>query len=313
MFYAPKHRQTVADACRGTVASSMKLAAILMMSLWVSSSSAAQEQQQDSLPQSPAPPVAQATTGDLASNCGPSGKDSSSSREYVRPVHMPGAVSDPEALSRPFSSIAVGLKADTLGAGIEIATPLSLRFNLRSSYNVLAFNDGFNLDGLNYSARLHLKSSETTVDWFPLPAVHVSSGILWFKNSMSAPVGVPPGQTFTLGGQKFLNSIDDPVTGNASVVYSHSFAPLLLVGLGNIIPRSGRHLAFPFEIGAAYTGSPQINLNLTGTICTTDGCVNLSQNAEARTSLKQEIQKLNKDLSSYPLFPIVSMGASYRF
>lgn len=88
---------------------------------------------------------------------------------------------------------------------------------------------------------------------------------------------------------------------------------MLLVGLGNIIPRGGRHLSFPFEIGAAYTGSPQINLNLSGTICTTEGCVNLMQNTEAQESLKQEIQKLNKDLSSYPLFPIVSMGVACHF
>ncbi len=247
-------------------------------------------------------------------NSEPASSETSSGRhEYVRSARIPGAVTDPEALSRPFHSIAVGLKADTLGAGIEIATPISLRFNLRSSYNFLAFNDSFNLDGINYNARLHLKSSETTLDWFPLPEVYVSSGILWFKNSMTAPVNVGPGQTFTLGSQTFLNSVDDPIGGNSSVVYPHSFAPLLLVGLGNIIPRSGRHLSFPFEIGAAYTGSPQLSLNLSGTICTTQGCVNLSQNTEAQSSLKQEIQKLNKDLSAYPLFPIVSMGVSYRF
>ena len=47
---------------------------------------------------------------------------------------------------------------------------------------------------------------------------------------MTAPVSVAPGQTFTLGGQSFLNSVDDPISGTSSVVYPHSFAPLLLVG-----------------------------------------------------------------------------------
>jgi hypothetical protein len=310
MLFAPKHRPFV--LCKGLIVS-IKLAAILMAVLFSASVSSAQEQ----LPKAPAKSsttsLSQPSASELAMNATPPAGGSDDRSAYVRPVRMPSAVTDPEAISKPFRSIAVGIKANTLGAGVEIATPLSLRFNLRSSYSMLAFDDSFNIDGINYNARLHLKSSETTVDWFPLPAVHVSTGILWFKNSMTAPVDVGPGQTFTLGGQKFLNSIDDPIVGNSSVVYPHSFAPVFLIGLGNIIPRSGRHLSFPFEIGAAYTGSPQINLNLTGTICTTDGCVNLSQNTEAQGSLKQEIQKLNNDLSSYPLFPIVSMGVAYHF
>jgi hypothetical protein len=246
-----------------------------------------------------------------AINLAASASDSPSSG-YVRSVPVPRAVTDPDDI-KPFRSIAIGFKADTLGLGIEIATPVSRNFNLRSSYNFFAFNDSFNIDGVNYNARLHFKSSETVLDWFPLGVIHVGTGVLWMKNAMTAPVSVGPGQTFMLGSQTFLNSVDDPVSGNSTVVYPHSFAPLVLVGLGNIIPRSGRHLSFPFEIGIAYSGAPKLNLNLSGTICTTDGCVNLVQNPQAVDSLKQEINNLNKNLSAYPVFPILSMGAAYHF
>jgi len=225
---------------------------------------------------------------------------------------MPVAVTEPADI-RPFRSIAVGFKVDTLGLGFEVATPVLPKINLRSSFNIFAFSDGFNIDGIDYDARLHLKSSETTIDWFPVGAFHISTGVLWSKNSMTAPVSVAPGQTFKLGSQTFLNSVDDPVSGSSTVVYPHSFAPLLLVGIGNIIPRSSRHLSFPLEIGAAYTHAPQINLNLSGTMCTTNGCVSLLQDTQAVNSLKQEINNLNKDLSSYPFFPIVSMGVAYHF
>jgi hypothetical protein len=231
---------------------------------------------------------------------------------FVRPVPLKRApLVFPDL--RPFHTYALGFKASTLGAGVELATPLAGRINLRSSLNFFAFNDPFDIDGVDYGARLHLQSSETTVDWFITPGLHISPGILYFKDSMSAPVSVRPGQTFVLGGQPFLNSVDDPVTGTSSVVYPHKFAPLLLFGIGNLIPRSGGHLSLPVEFGAAYTGAPVINVVLNGTACTTEGCVSFAQNAEAQSFLKKEIQKLNNDLKSFPFFPIVSVGVAYRF
>jgi hypothetical protein len=305
-------------AKEGSLMSGIKLAVLLTVpfAFFCSISVVAQEQQQpDSLAKS-APPaqlkLALPANDDLASSAS-SISDSSRTPRYVRSVPIPRAVTSADDI-RPFRSIAIGFKADTLWLGFEIATPVSRTFNLRSSYNFFAFNDAFNVDGINYNARLHLKSSETVLDWFPRGTlIHVSPGILWGKNAMTAPVSVAPGQTFTLGSQTFLNSIDDPITGSSTATYSHSFSPLILVGLDNIIPRSGRRLSFPFEIGIAYTGSPQLNLNLSGTICTTDGCVNLSQNTDAQNSLKQEIKSLNKNLSSYPVFPILSMGVGYHF
>ncbi len=260
----------------------------------------------------PTPPASAAPLASAAPIADPTAEPVSTYR-YVRNARIPLAVTEPPDL-KPFRTFAFGFKADTLGAGFEIATPLLPKINLRSSFNIFAFNDGFSIDGIDYNARLHLKSSETTIDWFPVGgAFHISTGVLWLKNTMTAPVSVGPGQTFTLGGQSFLNSVDDPVNGSSSVSYSHSFAPLLLVGLGNIIPRTNRRISFPIEIGAAYTHAPEINLNLSGTICTTEGCVNLVQNTEAVESLKQEINRLNKDLTSYPIFPIVSVGVAYHF
>jgi hypothetical protein len=251
---------------------------------------------------------------DLAMASPPAPAEGSGGSGYVRVVAPPRAATIPEDV-RPFHTLAIGFTADTLGLGIEFATPLAYRINLRSSINAFAFNDPFSIDGVSYDARLHLKANETTVDWFPRAGgFHISPGFLYFKSSMSAPASVGPGRTFVLGTQTFLNSVDDPVTGSSSVIYPHAFAPMLLIGYGNIIPRiRGGHLSVPFELGAAYTGAPVISVALNGTACTTDGCVNFATNSEAQTFLKQEIHNLNEDLKKYPFFPIVSLGVAYRF
>jgi hypothetical protein len=234
--------------------------------------------------------------------------------EYVRPIPSPPAATIPMDI-RPFRSLAIGFKADTLGLGVEFATPMAYKINLRSSINFFAFNDTFNIDGVNYGAKLNLKSSETTVDWFPRGegGFHISPGFLYVKNSMSAPAFVNPGQTFTLGTQAFTNSVDDPMTGSSSVVYPRKFAPLLLIGYGNIIPRVRKHFSIPVEIGVAYTGAPVISVALHGTACTTEGCVNFAGNAQAQTYVQQEVHTLNEDLKRYPVFPIVSIGMAYHF
>jgi hypothetical protein len=278
--------------------------------------SSAVQKQQPSLVNLTSPPMlnlAPPTSSDLAlaPEAAPSTSEAPAEGAYVRPVPTQRAPTIAPEL-RPFRSYAVGFKASTLGAGFEIATPLAGRINLRSGFNFFAFNDPFSIDGVNYTARLHLQSSQTTLDWF-VGGFHISPGILYVKNSMSAPAFVGPGQTFVLGTQTFLNSVDDPVTGTSSVIFPRTFAPLLLLGYGNLLPRSGEHLSLPVEVGVAYTGDAQINVSLNGTACVTNGCVNFSQNADAQKFLKQEIQILNEDLKHYPVFPIVSVGLAYRF
>jgi hypothetical protein len=274
-------------------------------------SSTVQKPQSDSLIKSAPVNLAQPGNLALAPEVAPSPAESPAEGAYVRPVPTQRAPFIFEEL-RPFRSYAVGFRAGTLGTGIEIATPLAGRINLRSGFNFFAFTDPYSMDGVNYDARIRLQSSQTTLDWF-VGKFHISPGFLYFKSGMTAPNSVGPGRTFVLGTQTFLNSVDDPVTGSSSVIYPRSFAPLLLFGYGNLLPRSGEHLSIPIEVGVAYTGAPLINVALNGTACVTDGCVNFSQNADAQKFLKQEIQILNEDLKHYPVFPIATVGLAYRF
>ncbi len=232
---------------------------------------------------------------------------------YVRIAPAPSVAKESPSI-RPFRSVAVGFNANSLGASVELATPVSRSFNLRSSVNAFAFDYPFTIDGVNYDARLHLKSSGTMLDWFPLHrGFHISPGILYVKNSVTSEASVGAGQTFVLGSQSYVNSVDDPVGGSAMVVFPRKVAPMLLLGFGNMIPRGGRHLSFPVEFGAAYTGAPVISVTLNGTACSQQGCLSFAQNQQAQSSVQAEVYKLNEDLKRLPVYPIVSMGVAYHF
>ena len=214
----------------------------------------------------------------------------------------------------PFSTFAVGAKISTLGAGLELATPLSRRLNLRATANYAIFNYAFNLDGINYDPRVDFRSAQIGVDWFPFHGgFHISPGFLYFKNALGGTANVPAGKTFSLEDTTYINSVDDPVSGTASLTYSRHMAPTLTFGWGNIIPRSGRHLSFPFEMGVAYTGAGSMNIKLAGTACTNQGCFNAATDPTTQANLQGEINDINEEIKKVPIFPIISMGVAYRF
>ena len=69
-----------------------------------------------------------------------------------------------------------------------------------------------------------------------------------------------------------ITTATETLGANAKLVYGNKVAPTFTFGWGNAIPRSGRHFAFPVEIGAAYTGTPQFTLNVAGNGCASSPC-----------------------------------------
>ncbi len=215
---------------------------------------------------------------------------------------------------RPFSTVAIGIHAGSLGAGLETATPLSRSLNLRTGANFIDWKYAFNIDGINYATNINFRNGQASIDWFPFHGgFHISPGVLYFRNGLSGTAAVPPGQLFTLSNTAYINSVDDPVGGTASVTYAHHFAPALMFGMSNIIPRNGRHFSMPLEFGAAYTQSPVMNVILAGTACTVQGCFNAGTDPGTQANLKQEISDINQTVKKVTVFPIVSLGFAVRF
>ncbi len=218
--------------------------------------------------------------------------------------------------SRPFHSVGIAVHMGSLGAGIDIATPLAHRINLRGTANFFMYDDSFGVDGINYNASLRFHSGEATVDFFPFGGFHISPGVLIADNEMTATLNVPANGTFSLGDQSYISGGTNPLNGAATFSYPRMVSPEVKIGFGNIIPRSGRHWNVPFEIGAAYMGHPMLPLTLAGTACQGPGqtnCSNLATDPTAQKNLAQEQSDLNEDLKRASVYPIVSLGFSYRF
>jgi len=212
--------------------------------------------------------------------------------------------------------VGVGVKVSTLGIGGEVALPVTDRANVRFGFNAFNYNHTFLKDGVTYRGALDLRSAEALFDIFLSRAgFHVSPGVLLYNgNKIDANAAVPGGQSFTLNGTTYVSDAANPVTGTGKLTF-YKAAPMLLLGFGNLVPRSNRRFSVSFEAGAAYQGPPHAALALSGSACDFTGlnCRTISSDPTIQSNVLAEQAKINKSASPFRFYPVVSFGVGYKF
>jgi hypothetical protein len=218
--------------------------------------------------------------------------------------------------SKPFSRLGVAVKASSLGAGVEAATPLTAHSNLRAGFNMFSYDRGFTKDGVAYAGQVRFRSVEGHYDWFPFGgSFHLSPGVLLYNgNHLAANASVPGGQTFTLNNATYSSDPADPIHGTGKVDFAKA-GPMFTVGWGNLLPRNHRHFSVPFEVGVIYTGAPRTALNLGGSACDASGvnCLSVNSDPIFQANVQAQQDKFNHDTSWFKFYPIVSVGFAFNF
>jgi hypothetical protein len=220
--------------------------------------------------------------------------------------------------TRPFAHVAVGVTVGTLGPGLEVVTTMTRRSNLRVDGTFLNYAHTFTQDGISYDANLRLRDYRASYDFYPFSGgFRISAGFAAYNQfNVGAVATVPAGSTVTLNSVDYYSSATDPLHGSATLAYSRKYAPTLTIGFGNAIPRSGRHWAFPTEIGAAFTGAPNFNLTMAGSACATSSaatCLPVNSYPDFESHLASEQQKITNDVAPFRVYPILSTGVTFRF
>jgi hypothetical protein len=244
--------------------------------------------------------------------------DSSDSSAGSAPAPAPPAAS-PATPAKESSEghipIGVGVKVSTLGIGGDVAIAVSHRTNVRFGFNAFSYSHTFDKDGVTYGGTLDLRSAQATYDMFLFKDLHISPGVLFYNgNQVTANASVPGGQTFTLNNTSYVSDAANPVTGTGKLTL-YKAAPMVLFGIGNLVPRNSHHFSTSFEIGAAYQGPPRVTLNLGGSACDSTGlfCRTISSDPTIQSNIAAEQAKLNKSASPYKFYPVLSFGVGYKF
>lgn len=222
----------------------------------------------------------------------------------------------PRGGNRKLPRFGVAFMASTLGFGGQAATAVLHRANVRVGFNYFSYNlPTFTKDGASYTGSLNLRSFEANFDYYLFWGFHVSPGVLLYnRNKVSATASIPGGNTFTLGGISYTSDPADPVH-DTGVLPLDKAAPTLEIGIGNLLPRSRRHLTFNFDFGVVFQQSPKVAISLAGTACPTAGgpCANAATDPNVQANIQTEEAKINKNLKVFQFYPIVSMEIGWKF
>jgi len=215
-------------------------------------------------------------------------------------------------------TVGVAVKFSLFGAGAEAAVRVAHRSNVRAGFNMITYDRTFNKDGVSYAGQLQFKTVEAHYDFFPWAGgFHISPGILaYIGDPITATASVPANQSFSLGGVNYYSDPANPAHGTGKITFNQA-APTVTVGWGNLVPRKmNKHFSVPFEIGAAFQGSPKATLNLGGNVCVTApgvNCVNAATDPNVQSNVVSEQNKVNNSMSFFKVYPIISLGVGYKF
>jgi hypothetical protein len=224
---------------------------------------------------------------------------------------------DPQAAASPLPRFGVAVSVGTPGAGIEVGTAVAQHTNIRGGFNYFSYSlsGTRSSDNLSYSGTLRPLSGEVLLDQYLAGPFHVSGGALLYNGfQATGNVHVPGGDTFTLNGATYYSSTSDPVLGTGAITV-RKIAPELMIGFGNLLPRSARHFTVNVDLGVVFQGSPSTKLNLSGSTCGSSGsgCSPISTNSAVQANITAEQTKINNDLKPFQYYPVIRISFGYKF
>ncbi len=190
-----------------------------------------------------------------------------------------------------------GVKAGTLGIGLEASWRALPWFDLGIGANVYDYEDSGSQAGINYDATLALDTFYATASFrFPLSPFRMTVGAYANGNEIelvSQPMGI-----YKIGGDFYTQ--DQVGTLRSSSTFE-DFAPYLGAGFDfNLFGRVGLALDF----GVLWQGAPIVTL-------TSDG--SLANDPDFLLALDAERQQLESEVEDLKAYPVVSIGFNFNF
>ena len=198
--------------------------------------------------------------------------------------------------------MAVGLKAGTLGAGLELTLEAANRVNVRFGGNYFKINRTVDVEGNDYDLDLKLQNFTALADWYITDgSFRITAGAVLNQNGLKGTA---------LESNTF--EIDDTIYTSAEVgvlnadVDFKSVAPYIGIGWGNPLSDDS-DWSFMADLGVVFAGKPRLDIMSTGGT--------LSNDPGLEASLVQtEADFADSDELNYLKFhPVISIGLNYRF
>jgi len=196
----------------------------------------------------------------------------------------------------------LGVRAGTLGLGLEFSYPISQRIGVRLNADSYKYTRNFNDSDIAYDAKATLKTGSVLFDWYPFANnFRISAGPMYNGNKLGL-TGKPTGGTYTIDGTTYQAS--DVGTLNGDVAFK-KYVPYAGIGYGRPV---GSGFSLTFDFGVVFQQSPQATLTATcGPTATPVVC------AQLQSDVASQQQTANDDLKNFRYYPVITLGLAYTF
>ena len=206
----------------------------------------------------------------------------------------------------------VGLHGGTLGLGVNAGYDFSNDLAIRGLVNYFTLDFDKEKAGNKYEGELDLRSLGLVLDWHPFwGAFRVTGGGFLNRNRLSAST---QGVDLGIGLGTYDADLNFQMDFEKAVPY---------VGIGWTSGRGRGGLAFTADIGALFRSSPRVSASGQANGCQfsvsrdgdADVCPGVAGRVagDLRSDLEREHEELLDDLDKLKVYPVVSLGVSYRF
>jgi hypothetical protein len=191
----------------------------------------------------------------------------------------------------------LGVKAGTLGLGLEVSWQPLPYLELRLGANSYDYDDNGTQAGIDYEATLGLESYYGTVNFhFPISPMRVTAGV--YSNGNELYMLNDTGEDQNIGGITYPGAAIGTLTSTTSFA---STAPYL--GIGFDFTLAGK-VGMNLDFGVLWQGEPDVTLDATGL---------LSLDPGFQAALEAERLELEDDMSDFKAWPVISLGFVYKF
>lgn len=197
------------------------------------------------------------------------------------------------------SGLAIGGLASTNGLGVNIVYALNKRFAVRGGFEQLSFSRDFNFmeDEIDYDATLNFKTGSFSLlaDYYFFRHIYITGGLGFNRFN-------PVIEGHAVSDLKYGDiSIPPEQIGNFSITVEPGLkiSPYMGLGFGRNIGLK-RKVAFNFEVGSYYMGSPDVSIYSTGLLSPTSDPVHGQKDV------------FEKQLASLRFYPVLKMGISVK-
>lgn len=201
------------------------------------------------------------------------------------------------------ADLGLSATAGTTGLGLHASFPIQPKLNARVGFGFLNYDDTGSTTEADYNFKMKLRTIDVLADYFPMDnGFRMTGGLVYNGNKVDVDMKAKSGAVYVVNGTSY--SAADAGSINGSVDFK-KIAPYLGIGWGNAVANKG--WGFSADLGVMFQGSPRTSLTNSGCQATAAICTRLA------SDLAVEKTKLNDEVNSFKTYPVLRVGASYRF